>query len=56
MLGIVLFGESASPLRLFFVTLLLVSIVGLKLTHLTEGKDPVPPRVPLSEELSEELS
>lgn len=29
-LGIVLFQESASPLRIFFLCLLLVSIVGLK--------------------------
>ena len=31
-LGIFLFGEAASPLRLFFVGLLLVSLVGLKVT------------------------
>jgi quaternary ammonium compound-resistance protein SugE len=31
-LGIVLLGESASPLRVFFLGLLMVSIVGLKLT------------------------
>ena len=31
-LGIFLFGESASPARLFFLALLLVAIVGLKLT------------------------
>lgn len=31
-LGIVLFGESASPARLFFLALLLVSIIGLKVT------------------------
>lgn len=31
-LGIFLFQESASPLRLFFLFLLLVSIIGLKLT------------------------
>ena len=31
-LGIVLFGESASPLRLVFLGLLLVAIVGLKAT------------------------
>lgn len=31
--GIFLFHESASPLRLCFVALLLISIVGLKLTH-----------------------
>lgn len=30
-LGIVLFGESASPVRLAFLFLLLVSVVGLKL-------------------------
>ena len=30
--GILAFGESASPSRLLFLTLLLVSIVGLKLT------------------------
>ena len=30
--GIVLLGESANPLRLFFVLLLLVAIVGLKYT------------------------
>ncbi|HVH99262.1 MAG TPA: quaternary ammonium compound efflux SMR transporter SugE [Enhygromyxa sp.] len=30
-LGIVLFGESASPVRLAFLCLLLVSVVGLKL-------------------------
>lgn len=31
-LGIVLFGESASPARLAFLALLLVSIIGLKAT------------------------
>lgn len=31
-LGVVLFHEPASPQRLFFLALLLVSIVGLKLT------------------------
>jgi quaternary ammonium compound-resistance protein SugE len=31
-LGIILFQESASPQRLFFVGLLLVSIIGLKIT------------------------
>lgn len=31
-LGILLFGESASPLKLFFLTLLLIAIVGLKIT------------------------
>lgn len=31
-LGIVLFNESASPARIFFLVLLLVSIIGLKLT------------------------
>lgn len=31
-LGIFLFNESASPLRLCFLVLLLVSIIGLKLT------------------------
>ena len=31
-LGIVLLNETASPMRLFFLGLLLVSIVGLKLT------------------------
>jgi quaternary ammonium compound-resistance protein SugE len=31
-LGIVLLGEPASPWRLFFVTLLIVSIIGLKIT------------------------
>ena len=31
-LGIILFHESASPLRLFFLGLLLVSIIGLKMT------------------------
>lgn len=31
-LGIVLFGESASPARLLFLGLLLVSIIGLKAT------------------------
>lgn len=30
--GIVVFGESASPVRLLFLALLLVSIVGLKVT------------------------
>ena len=30
--GILLFGESASPVRLCFLTLLLVAIVGLKVT------------------------
>ena len=30
--GILLLNESASPLRLFFLALLLVSIVGLKMT------------------------
>ena len=32
LLGIVLFQESASPARLFFLLLLMVAIVGLKLT------------------------
>ena len=31
--GILLFGEAASPGRLFFLGLLLVSIIGLKVTH-----------------------
>jgi quaternary ammonium compound-resistance protein SugE len=31
-LGIVLLGESANPARLFFLALLLVAIVGLKVT------------------------
>lgn len=31
-LGIFLFNESASPARLFFLALLLVSIIGLRLT------------------------
>ncbi len=31
-LGIILFKESASPARIFFIFLLLVSILGLKLT------------------------
>ena len=31
-MGIILFNESASPLRIMFLLLLLVSIVGLKLT------------------------
>jgi quaternary ammonium compound-resistance protein SugE len=31
-LGIFLLGESANPLRLFFVALLLIAIVGLKFT------------------------
>lgn len=31
-LGIVLLGESAAPARLFFLALLLIAIVGLKLT------------------------
>lgn len=31
-LGIVLFGEPAHPLRLFFLALLLVAIIGLKFT------------------------
>lgn len=30
--GIILFQESASPLKLFFLALLLISIIGLKLT------------------------
>lgn len=34
-LGIFLFGESAAPARLFFLALLLVAIVGLKLTSPT---------------------
>jgi len=32
-LGIVLFGEPATLLRLFFVALILTGIVGLKLTY-----------------------
>lgn len=32
-LGIYLFNESATPLRLFFLGLLLVSIIGLKISH-----------------------
>ncbi|MDF3821640.1 SMR family transporter [Leptospira sp. 96542] len=31
-LGIFLFNESASPIRIFFLFLLLISIIGLKLT------------------------
>lgn len=31
-LGIVLFKESAAPSRIFFIVLLLISIIGLKLT------------------------
>lgn len=31
-LGILLFNESASPMRLFFLALLLISIIGLRLT------------------------
>lgn len=31
-LGIVLFGEAATPSRLFFLALLLVAVVGLKVT------------------------
>lgn len=31
-MGIILFQESASPMRIFFLVLLLVAIVGLKLT------------------------
>jgi quaternary ammonium compound-resistance protein SugE len=31
-LGMVLFGEAATPARIFFLTLLLVAIVGLKAT------------------------
>ena len=31
-LGILLFGEGASPLRLAFLTLLLIAIIGLKAT------------------------
>jgi quaternary ammonium compound-resistance protein SugE len=31
-LGIVLFGESASPLRLLFLSMLLIAIIGLKFT------------------------
>ena len=32
LLGILLFGEAATPSRLFFLALLLVAVVGLKLT------------------------
>lgn len=31
-LGLWLFGESAAPLRLFFIALILASIIGLRLT------------------------
>jgi len=31
-LGILLFNESVSPLRIFFLALLLISIIGLRLT------------------------
>lgn len=34
-LGIFLFKESASPMRIFFLSLLLASIIGLKLTSET---------------------
>jgi len=37
-LGILLFGESASPLRLLFLGLLLVSIIGLKVTGNSTGE------------------
>ena len=36
-LGMMLFGEPASPARLFFLGLMLVSIVGLKLTGESGG-------------------
>ncbi len=32
MLGILLFRESSSPMRLFFIALIVVGVVGLKLT------------------------
>ena len=32
MLGILLFQESSSPMRLFFIALIVVGVVGLKLT------------------------
>lgn len=35
--GIFLFNESASPARLFFLALLLIAIVGLKVTSSSEG-------------------
>ena len=37
-LGIVLFGESASPLKLLFLGLLLISIIGLKVTGSPTGE------------------
>lgn len=43
LLGIVLFGEAASVGRLFFLALLLISIIGLKFTSPTA---PEPPPVP----------
>lgn len=39
-LGIVLLGESASPARLLFLALLLVSIIGLKMTTGEVGRAP----------------
>ena len=36
LLGILLFNETASPMRILFLVMLLVSIIGLKLTA-TEG-------------------
>lgn len=38
-LGILLFGESASPTRLLFLALLLVSVVGLKLSSPPPSQD-----------------
>jgi hypothetical protein len=47
-LGIALFGESASPARLGFLALMIVGIVGLKATTptpaaATSGDAPAPP-------------
>lgn len=41
--GIVLFGESATPARLFFLVLMVVAIVGLKATGGIRGPRPASP-------------
>ena len=42
LLGILLFGEPANPGRLFFIALLIVSIVGLRLTTPAPSVDRTP--------------
>jgi quaternary ammonium compound-resistance protein SugE len=44
--GISVLGESASPWRLFFIALLIASIIGLRMT--SQSPAPAPPPIPMT--------